>query len=333
VVWATYLGGAGDDAGQAIAVDAAGDVYIAGITAPGIGVSTNNFPTSTGSAFPASATSGDGFVVKLNAAGSQMMFGTYLPGIGTYVGYGYGRGDTVAMAIDPSGSVYVAGSIAPASFNFPTTAGAFQTSSNAQETGVVVKLNVAGALVYATYLGENSMGATTRVSAIAVDASGSAYLTGMAPDQFPTTAGAYEDISDGGPFVTKLNVAGSGEIYSTFVGGGNAGGLAIKLDSQGRAYVLGQVYCSPMCMINPTGFTTPGAFEPGGAQPPWAQPSAVAQFLVSLSADGSSLVYGTYITGALVLDVDASGDAFVAGYSGGGFPVTILRRSSVRRAR
>jgi hypothetical protein len=128
VVWATYLGGSGDDAGQAISVDAGGNVYIAGITAPGIGASTNNFPTTSGSAFPTSATNGDGFVVKLNAAGSQMIFGTYLPGVGTYAGYGYGQTKTIAMTIDSNGSVYVAGSLAPASFNFPTTAGAFQTS-------------------------------------------------------------------------------------------------------------------------------------------------------------------------------------------------------------
>src|ERR1035438_5340769 len=72
VVWATYIGGTGDDAaGEAIAVDAAGDVYIAGITAPAIGFSTSNFPTTSGSAFPVSATAGDGFVVKLNAAGTR----------------------------------------------------------------------------------------------------------------------------------------------------------------------------------------------------------------------------------------------------------------------
>ena len=265
VVWSTYLGGSGDDAGQAIAVDAAGDVYVVGITAPGIGASANNFPTTSGSAFPASATSGDGFVVELNPTGSQMIFGTYLPGLGTYNGYGYGQTKTIAMTIDSNGSAYVAASLAPSSFNFPTTAGAFQTSSGAQETGVILKLNPAGSgLAYATYLGPSETGQSTRASAITVDASGNAYVTGVAPYQFPTTAGAYLGISDGGAFVAKLNAAGSALIYSTYLAANGDEGLAIKVDSQGRAYILGQVNCSAdMPSNNSSEFsTTPGAFEP-----------------------------------------------------------------------
>lgn len=88
----------------------------------------------------------------------------------------------------------------------------------------------------------------------------------------------------------------------------------IRVDSQGRAYVLGAVASVP---------TTPGAFEPAGTQPPWVETGYRAgNYLASLSADGSSLVYSTYLNGAMALDVDASGDAYVAGIAGLGFPVS-----------
>jgi uncharacterized protein (TIGR03437 family) len=304
VVWATYLGGSGQSVGQAIAVDSLGDVYVAGsTTAPQQTGAANNFPTTPGSAFPvAPATVGVAFVVKLNPAGAQMLYGTFMPDTSS----------TIAMTVDASGNAYVAATEEPAVFNFPTTPGAFQTSSNIQQTGLIAKLNATGSLVYATYLGGSGQ---TQTTAIAVDASGNAYITGTATATFPVTAGSLGQYGPfTGAFATKLNAAGSGLVYSTFVGGNI--GLAIKADSQARAYLLGS---------GGSLLTTPGAFEPfapASPQPAWAQPGEVDQFLASLSADGSALVYGTYISGALVLDVDASGNAYVAGETVGGFPVT-----------
>jgi len=308
VVWATYLGGGGYDAGNAIAVDAAGNVYVAGQTA------SSNFPVAAGAAFPSLTTQSDAFVVKLNPAGSQMIYGTYLPGI-AFSG-------SVSMALDSNGNAYVAGQARPMQFNFPTTAGAYATSSSAQYTGVVVKLNPAGsALVYATYLGGNGSEDTTSIAGIAVDGAGSAYVTGSAPPDFPATSGALQPQSETigqSAFVTKLNPAGSGLIYSTYLGNGNSGfGSAIKVVSQGRAYVLGSGSVP----------TTPGAFEPAetqtGAQAlPWVVSYLAGNFLASLSADGSSLVYSTYMSGATALDVDPGGDVYVAGVAYNGFPVS-----------
>ncbi len=301
VVWATYLGGTGQGDGQAIAVDAAGNVYVAGLT------SANDFPTTPNSAFPsAPGTVGAAFVVKLNPAGSQMLHGTFIPDYAS----------TIAMTVDANGNAYIATQIEPAVYQFPITAGAFQTSSRAQETGVIAKLNSTGGLVYATYLGGNDSSEITLLSALAVDASGNAYVTGTAPTGFPLTSAPYQKITDGGAFVAKLNAQGTGLIYSTFLGTADAG-QAIRVDSQGRAYVLGYApQTSP-------GFpTTAGAFEPRGTMPQWAAPGLANQFLASLSADGSSLVYATYVSGATALDVDAAGDAYVAGLTLGGFPVS-----------
>lgn len=307
VVWATYLGGSGEDVAQSIAVDAAGDVYVAGTTVPRAAAGANTFPMTAGSAFPSGVTQNDGFLVKLNATGSQMIYGTYLPGMA----YAGSLSATVSMAIDANGSAYVVGQAEPAQFNFPTTAGAFQMSSSQKFSGVIAKLNAAGsALAYATYLdGADPL-------AIAVDSSDSAIVTGCAcaPD-FPVTPGAFQTQASGlatqSPFVTKLNASGSGLIYSTYLGGNStSGGFAVKVDSQGRAYILGASGGFP---------TTPSAFAPAGSQAPWG---SGGQFLASLSADGSSLVYGTYVGDAAALDVDASGNAYVGGAARGGFPVS-----------
>ncbi len=308
VVWATYLGGGGEDVGQSIAVDAAGNVYVAGTTAPQAGPGTaNTFPVTGGSAFPSGATQNDAFVVKLNAAGSQMIYGTYLPGMA----YAGATNSMVSVAIDANGNAYVAGQAQPAQFNFPTTAGAYQTSSSEKFSGVIAKLNAAGsALVYATYLdGADPL-------AIAVDSSGNAVITGSAcasdcalGSGFPVTPGAFQVQESGSgpgdetPFVTKLNASGSGLIYSTFLGDGPEG-LAVKVDSQGRAYILGN-----------GGANFPTTPEPGGSLGGF-------QFLASLSADGSTLVYSRYVGGAAALDVDASGNAYVGGGAPSGFPVS-----------
>lgn len=151
-----------------------------------------------------------------------------------------------AIAVDSSGSAYVTGKTGSA--NFPVTAGAFQTTLPAGSTDAfVMKLNASGsAAIYATYLG-GSGGSTG--NSIAVDSSGSAYVTGGAySSDFPTTAGAFQTNFKNGPldpFVAKLDPTGSTLMYSTFLGGlgGQAGnhGTAIAVDSAGSAYVTGSI--------------------------------------------------------------------------------------------
>ena len=177
----------------------------------------------------------------MNSTGSALVYSTFLGGSSTETGAG--------IAVDSSGSAYVTGSTS--SSNFPITNGAFQTSlaTNSQDA-FITKLNTSGtALVYSTYLGGTS---TDQASAIAVDSSGDAYVTGSTNSAtFPTTVGAFQTTFEGPPnsccfpffgdaFVTKINSTGTALVYSTFLGGSGAdGGLGIALDSSGNAYIAG----------------------------------------------------------------------------------------------
>jgi hypothetical protein len=140
-------------------------------------------------------------------------------------------------------------------------------------------------LAYSTYLGGNS---ADEGYGIAVDASGNAYATGFtASSDFPTTLGAFQTTYGGGTdaFVTKLNVAGSALVYSTYLGGDNYEvGLSIAVDALGNADVTGYTQSANFP-------TTPGAFQTtfgGGSD----------AFVTKLNAGGSALVYSTYLGGS-----------------------------------
>src|SRR5262249_49683866 len=146
------------------------------------------------------------FVAKLNAAGSGLIYSTYLGGSATDVGYG--------IALDPTGDAYVVGSTN--STNFPTTPGAYQSSlpgGSPNNSGFVSKLSDTGdALVYSTYLGSVST-----ATGVAVDASGHAFVTGFTGPGFPTTMGAFQTsmvTQNTAAFVTELNTGGTGLVYS-----------------------------------------------------------------------------------------------------------------------
>src|SRR5439155_646519 len=177
LAYSTYLGGSVEETGVDIAVDADGNAYVTG------NVSSFNFPTTAG-AFQTTCAADPRFchdvaVTKLNPTGSALVYSTYLGGSDLESGTG--------IAVDATGSAYVTGQTW--STNFPTTAGAFQTTYGGNVDGFVTKLDAAGsALVYSTYLG--SSGGDTNIG-IAVDTAGNAYVSGSTDStSFPTTGGA-----------------------------------------------------------------------------------------------------------------------------------------------
>ena len=208
VALATYVGGGGTDQAFAIALGTDGTVFITGNTA------SANFPTTAGSLAPAAGGAVDAFVVRLDSTFTTSLYSTFIGGAGDDAGRG--------IAVDTLGNAYVTGFTT--SPDFPTTAGSFQPSRPVGEAaGVadafVVKLNPLGtALVYGTYLG----GTASDVGlAIALDTTGSAYVTGgtLSPD-FPVTFGAAQPLPSGDrdAFVARLGSGGAVLLYSTFLG-------------------------------------------------------------------------------------------------------------------
>jgi hypothetical protein len=269
-----------------VAVDAAGNTYVAGYTA------SVDFPITGTAPQAAPAGSYDAFVTKLDST-STVVYSTYLGGSADDYGF--------SIAVDRAGNAYAAGSTR--SSDFPTTWTASQTALAGAEDGFVAKLNSKCALIYSTYLGGQS---TDIARGIAVDVAGNAYIAGFTSSaNFPTTLTASQPIKAGGldAFVTKLAPT-SRRIYSTYLGGGqDDSGNAIALDILGNAYVTGTTWS--------TDFPTAGT----PSQPTNA--GNVDAFVTKLGPTSARL-YSTYLGGSGPDDgdgvaVDIFGNAFVAG--------------------
>ncbi|MEG3972205.1 SBBP repeat-containing protein, partial [Microcoleus sp. T2B6] len=173
-------------------------------------------------------------------------------------------------------------------------------------------------LAYSTYLGGSGDGISGNgndyANRITVDSTGAAYIIGTTFNNFTTTPGAFQTSPAGNAdfLVTKINPEGTALVYSTYIGGiGNEYGFGIAADSQGNAYLTGQV--------DPGYPITPGAFQP-------TAPNYTAG-VTKLNAAGNALVYSTFLgtstSGALGngIAVDSSGNAYVTGPTGDGFPI------------
>ena len=227
LVFGTYLGGSGSDDGNAIALDATGNIYLAGDT------TSTNFPT-VNAIQKSLAGLENAFVAKLSSSGA-VAYSTY---------YGGSAIDSAtAIAVDTTGNAYLAGGTW--SSNLPVVS-AFQSHNAGGQDAFVAKLNATGsALLYSTYLGGSGGNATYAETAtgIGVDSGGSAYVTGVtSSSNFPVVSaaqGALNGASDA--FVAKLNTAGSALVYSTYLGGSSGvdNATAIAVDSAGDAYAVG----------------------------------------------------------------------------------------------
>jgi hypothetical protein len=319
LLYSSYLGGSQRDFGNAIAVDSAGNAYVAGQTA------SSDFPTTPG-AFQTSAPGGSAFVTKVNALGSQMVYSTYL-GIAAQ---GFG------IAVDSSGNAYASGGYA---YTFPTTSNAF--SQSCYGSAFLTKLTPAGdSLIYSTCLGLSPYTGTTAF-AVAVDQTGNAYLTGQTGDGLPTTANAFQSAFTGcssgvypNAFFSVLNPSLSGSAsltYSTYLGAQGVecqavtwgdSGLRITVDAFSMAYITG--YTS-----GPTFPVTSGAYLTAFPASSCSDGCILAGYLPSAfiakfdpQASGvSSLIYSTFLGGSLGasgngISVDALGNAYVAGGTG-----------------
>ncbi len=302
LVYATYLGGSGDESGVGIAVDAEGNTYVSGWT------TSSDFPATPGS-YDTTFNGGnvDAFVVKLNAAGSFLSYATYLGGSSSDTGH--------RIAVDAAGNVYVSGETD--SSDFPATPGAYDTTYNGGNDVFVVKLEATGSLLsYATYIGGSSY--ESGAEDMTVDAAGNAYVTGYTvSSDFPTIPGVYDATFNGGgdAFVAKVNTAGSLLTYSTYLGGSSTDiGYHIAVDVAGNTYVTGETWSSDFP-------ATSGAYDT-------IFNGAPDVFVARFDATGSILSYATYLGGNSdesggSIVVDSSGNAYVAGITrSSDFPTT-----------
>jgi hypothetical protein len=304
LLFSTYLGGSGGESARGLAVDASGNAYEAGVT------SSLDFPVTAGSAQSKCGGScqQNAFVAKFAASGSL-----------TYAGYlgGSGVDDAADIAVDAAGSAYIAGKTTSADFPLITpiqkSCSADPTSSAGSciATAFITKVKADGsAFVYSTYLG-GSLG--SQAAGIAVDSTGSAYVTGNTqssdfPLSHPFQKSCGIDKTSGqcsvDAFVAKLAPSGNALVYSTYLGGsGSDQASGIAVDSAGNATIVGSTQSADFPTVSPLQSKLRGGSD---------------AFVARLNSAGSSLTFSTYHGGSSTesgngIALDTKGNIYIAG--------------------
>ncbi len=312
LLYSTYLDGIGSDAGQDVAVNAAGHAYVFGQTEGGAGFPIVDAfdPTHGGNTCDEGGiyhVCADVFITVMNPTGSGVMYSTFFGG-NSGEGYFFDEGGEIAL--DSAGYIYVTGYTD--SLNFPVKNAIQPAKSNSLCAWAAKFVPDGSELVFSTYLGGSPGGSMGR--GIGADSAGHAYVTGRTcADNFPTTPSALKPTKPGGSnncdaFVLKFAPEGGSLLYGTFLGGNmnttQESGRSIKVDAQMNAYVAGYTISSD--------FPTANAFQAF-----WAGGGNDA-FITKLNRDGDALVFSSYLggtendAGQSVL-VDKLGNVYVGG--------------------
>jgi hypothetical protein len=302
VVYSTFIGGSGNDEGHSIAVDSGGNAYITGFT------NSNDFPIVNGFQKKRGGLL-DAYVVKLNRAGNQILFSSYIGGSIDDRGYG--------IALDRANNIYITGTAS--STDFPTVNAYQRNNAGGFADGFLTKIGPAGNVIYSTYVGgignDNPLG-------IAVDGNGAAYVTGFTSSpNFPLVNPFQDKFSGITPafgtddaFVFKMNPAGTALEYSTYVGATSSDeATRIAVDDVGSAYITGFTNSSNFPLVNPFQATIAGTVDANGVLP-------FDAFVTKLSPDGKSLVFSTFFGGSSTdsgtgIAVDADHNVYISGYT------------------
>lgn len=288
-VYSTFLGGSQNEEAVALAVDDAGNAWVAGVTY------SPDFPRTDGAWGSAG---GRVFVAKLNPAGSGLVWSATFAGAATW---------PRALAVDRAGGVWVAGDTGDA--DFPVTPGALQQalapgwgSSFTSTDAFLTRLDPSGArAVFSTYLG--GYGADSAL-AVAVDGEGNAWVGGAAGSGFPVTANAMRaENGYSGGFLARVDGGGARLLYSSYLPGAHPRALA--LDAGGSLYVAGRA--------EPGAALTPGLFQ--------SQIVRGSGYVAKLTPDGTAFAWSTVLGGLAccgdavfhALSLDAGGGVWVGG--------------------
>jgi uncharacterized protein (TIGR03437 family) len=286
LAFSTLLGGPTADTATALAIDAAGDVYLTGTTG-------GQFPITANAAGSAASTA---FAAKISADGSTVLYATYLP---------ISMAAPSGIAVDPQGNAYVAG-------------------KTADGHGLLIKIQRDGSafLWNARFAGSGQDAA----SAVVLDPAGNILVAGRTTSSdLPTTSGVYQPDLAGTQnlFLAKLDASGK-LLFMTYLGGSGADSAnLITTDAVGNIVVAGAT-------TSPDFPTTPNAFLPAAMVPLWNITSP-GGYAARLTPDGRSLLWSSYVlssdghatlqTGVTSLAVGPSGDLYLGGIAGSGFPV------------
>lgn len=315
IIFSTFLGGNGEERGQSVAVDAGGDIYVAGWT------NSIDFPVTPGVIGAAPA---DGFVARIDAAGTRLVYSTYFDA------------EVTDLAVTPDGRAFLTG--ATSSDAFPTTPGVFQPTSGGGGDAFLAALDAAGSRrLFSTYIGGAG---GDRGSALALDSDGDPFVTGStASADFPTTGRAWQRVLRGREdvFVSRFDPGGKVQVYSTLIGGGDSdevttfrlpeeAAAGVTVDASGHAYVVGTTASHDFPLVRPIQSELAGEHC---RQCPrsFFSITCTDAFVTKLRPDGSGAVYSTFLGGTNLnrgraIAVDNEGNAYVAGNADPHLPQT-----------
>jgi hypothetical protein len=317
LVYCGYIGGGGGDDGNAIAVDGDGNAYIGGGTTS----TETSFPVAVGPDLTYNGDFADGFVAKVNAAGTALDYCGYIGG--ATLPFGSNGDHVTGIAVDDGGNVYAVGRADSDETTFPVTVGPDLTYNGNYEA-FVAKIDPSGAsLLYAGYIGGTDR---DEALSVAVDGAGNAYVSGFTSSDettFPVTVGpdlTFNSFVDA--FVVKVAADGTALDYAGYIGGDSfTVGTGVAVDSEGNAYVTGTTSADETAFPVAVGpdLTYNGGDEDGDA------------FITKVAADGATLDYAGYIGGSeddrgAGIAVDTAGNAHVTGSTSSDettFPATV----------
>jgi hypothetical protein len=304
LVYSSYLGGSGDDLAMGIALDGEGNAYITGVTESANFPTVNAYKTTRGGNL-------DAFVSKVNPAGSALVYSTYFGGSGTETSYGFGDG---GIAVTADGTVCIVGYTL--STDFPLLNAYQSTYRGGTYCGdaFVTKFDPSGtALVFSTLLGGSG---DDLAGSVAMDPNGGVYVAGKTKSSNFPTQNAFQGTYGGGEadgFVAAFSPDGSTLRYSTFFGWSGYDSVSdIAVDGLGNAYIVGGVESASFPTVDPIQAAMSGSGD---------------AYVTVFSADGSSLLFSTYLGGtggdsAAFVRLDTSGAIYLAGGASAGFPTT-----------
>ena len=296
LVYAGYIGGAGDDGALAIAVGSSGNAYVAGRTDS----TQSTFPVTVGPNLSFNGGGFDAFVAKVKPDGSGLVYAGYIGGAGSDVATG--------IAVNSAGNAYVVGLTASDQTTFPVIVGPDLTFNGGGFDGFVAKVKADGTgLVYAGYLGGAG---DDDAGSVAVDSAGSAYVVGNTKSDetsFPVKTGPGLQLHGGNnTYVAKVKADGTGLAYAGYIGPSDPNSdSAVAVDSAGSAHVAGTTSAA-------TGFPLragPDLIYNGGA---------FDVFVAKVKPDGAGLLFSGYFGGtaqdlACGIALDSSANVYIAG--------------------